>query len=64
MTNVANKAEDENQNDSMVALKDSLNGYLSSGIHEVNGWCIPHLWQMIPAAPVFDSRGIPLGSSL
>lgn len=25
----------------------ALNEYLSSGIHQVEGWCIPQLWQMI-----------------
>ncbi|MGL6211266.1 MAG: class I SAM-dependent methyltransferase, partial [Paracoccaceae bacterium] len=24
-----------------------LNDYLSTGIHKVNGWCIPHLWHAI-----------------
>ena len=24
-----------------------LNAYLATGIHDVDGWCIPHLWQTI-----------------
>lgn len=28
-------------------LLSDLNEYLTTGIHNVNGWCIPHLWQMI-----------------
>lgn len=29
------------------ARRDLLNGYLGQGIHEVKGWCIPQLWQVL-----------------
>ena len=29
-----------------------VNGYLGEGIHKVNGWCVPQLWQAIwPLVP-------------
>lgn len=30
-----------------AAVRDDVNAYLSSGIHDVKGWCIPQLWQML-----------------
>jgi hypothetical protein len=38
-----------------VAPTDDLDRYLTKGIHEVNGWCIPHLWQTI--APLAQRIG-------
>ncbi|WP_425100909.1 class I SAM-dependent methyltransferase [Tropicibacter sp. S64] len=35
--------------------KDALNAYLSKGIHDVKGWCVPQLWQTI--WPVYKAIG-------
>ncbi|MGK8235126.1 hypothetical protein ACLGGT_13250 [Roseovarius sp. MS2] len=31
----------------MHAARTDLNAYLQTGIHKVDGWCIPQLWQSI-----------------
>jgi hypothetical protein len=36
-----------------------LNQYLSKGIHDVHGWCIPQLWQVIwPLRSAIGDGGI------
>lgn len=57
MANLAIAEVDSARSNRLTAVKNDLNAYLAGGIHEVKGWCIPHLWQMIWPLRVLVGEG-------